>query len=242
MNSTTLSRFLLENKTIIAKAMICSFIIILNACTTDADESFDAASVCPSEGTNIYGMPNRGTFIDERDDQEYRYITVGEQVWMNDNLNFSMDKSVCYDGVSENCDKYGRLYALQYGALYFNVWDSTYGFLNFDVVENTCPEGWRIPVLSEWEELIKKSGGLENMKNDVCMNVSFYAQSGIAYHNGLEFGYYPDGRDWWTQTYSPNFTLNGHPMLYYIDFGIANIYLKDTEQGYKYIRCIKETL
>ena len=68
--------------------------LILVACTTDADDSFDAASVCPTEGTNAYGMPNRGMFVDERDGQEYRYITVGEQVWMNDNLNFSMDKSV----------------------------------------------------------------------------------------------------------------------------------------------------
>ena len=34
------------------------------------------------DGYNAYGMPNRGTFVDERDGQVYSYTTIGDQVWM----------------------------------------------------------------------------------------------------------------------------------------------------------------
>ena len=47
-----------------------SFLMLLTACSTDSDDSdddsFDASVVCPAEGTNAYGMPNRGTIVDER--------------------------------------------------------------------------------------------------------------------------------------------------------------------------------
>ena len=70
--------------------------LLLAACTTDSGESsvvddFDASVVCPAEGTNAYGMPNRGTFVDERDDQEYKYTTIGDQVWMAENLKTRLD-------------------------------------------------------------------------------------------------------------------------------------------------------
>lgn len=45
-------------------------------------EAFNAAKVCPESG--------RGTFIDERDGQEYRYTTIGNQVWIVQNLNYDI--------------------------------------------------------------------------------------------------------------------------------------------------------
>ena len=85
MNSPTFK--LVRNlKTIIVITILSILTISLNACTTDAEEEFDAESVCPAEGMNAYGMPNRGTFIDERDGQEYKYTTIGNQVWMAQNL------------------------------------------------------------------------------------------------------------------------------------------------------------
>ena len=39
---------------------------------SDKSDTFEAAVVCPAEGMNAYGEPNRGTFTDARDGQVYK--------------------------------------------------------------------------------------------------------------------------------------------------------------------------
>ena len=78
-------------------------------------------------GYNSFG----NTLTDSRDGQVYRTVTIGEQTWMAENLNYAMDGSYCYDDDPANCAKYGRLYT-------------------WSVSKTACPSGWHLPTKDDW--------------------------------------------------------------------------------------------
>lgn len=80
------------------------------------------------------------TFIDERDGNQYQYIEVDDMIWMADNLNYESKGSWCYEGNSENCNNWGRLY-------------------NWEAATKACPDGWHLPDNVEWNKLIWVYGG-----------------------------------------------------------------------------------
>ncbi len=95
------------------------------------------------------GAYETGTFRDTRDGQTYKWVRIGDQVWMAENLNFASTGSWCYDNNAINCDHYGRLY----------TWDAAMnGASSSDAnpsgVQGICPTGWHVPSEAEWMELV----------------------------------------------------------------------------------------
>ena len=67
-------------------------------------------------------------------------MTIGEQTWMAENLNYKVESSFCYNDSAKYCEKYGRLYQRA-------------------VAISACPEGWHLPDSTEWRVLFDAVGG-----------------------------------------------------------------------------------
>jgi uncharacterized protein (TIGR02145 family) len=77
-----------------------------------------------------------GTFTDSRDGQIYKWIEIGTQVWMAENMNYESPdgESYCYNNYKSNCTRYGKLYT-------------------FNTALAVCPSGWHMPTDPEWSKL-----------------------------------------------------------------------------------------
>jgi len=80
--------------------------------------------------------PVLGEMTDSRDNQIYQTVTLGDQTWLAQDLNYETDNSRCYDDDPENCETYGRLY-------------------DWEASKAVCPDGWHLGSDEEWSILIK---------------------------------------------------------------------------------------
>jgi uncharacterized protein (TIGR02145 family) len=80
--------------------------------------------------------PVLGEMTDARDNQTYATVTLGDQTWLAQDLNYASDDSKWYDDDPANCEIYGRLY-------------------DWEASKTACPAGWHLGSDEEWSTLIK---------------------------------------------------------------------------------------
>jgi len=113
---------------------------------------------------------NSGSFVDSRDSRTYKWVQMGEQIWMAENLKFQADSgAVCYDNNLLNCEYYGVLY-------------------KYETAIKVCPNGWHLPSDKEWMRLEKFIG----MSWDE-VNKSGWRGENEAYKLKSKFGWTRDG-------------------------------------------------
>lgn len=95
-----------------------------------------------------------GSFIDSRDKQEYRWVRIGDQVWMAENLAWLPSVGPADD------QAYGpRQYVYGYAGTALPEAKATpsyetYGVLySWDAALEACPRGWRLPADEDWKTL-----------------------------------------------------------------------------------------
>ena len=183
------------------------------------------------------------TLTDLRDGQTYKTVTIGDQVWMAENLNYaytdvpyeyngytSDSTSWCYNNDPSNCSKYGRLY----------TWVAA---------TTVCPSGWHLPSTTEWKTLFTAVGGSSTAGTVLKSTGGWYNDGNGTYAFGFSAlpaglrngtgGYYYEGdyAYFWSSTeYYSNYAYSMY--LYYgYDFAGLDYYNKDFGRS---VRCVKD--
>lgn len=107
-----------------------------------------------------------GELHDDRDGQVYKTVTIGEQTWMAENLNYAPEtgfasgsQSVCYEDLDYSCRIAGRLYtwsaAMDVDSSYLQTI-----YYDIDDVQGICPDGWILPTEDAFDSLQALVGGI----------------------------------------------------------------------------------
>ena len=124
-------------------ALVCS-VFLFAACTDYEGMLDDEYEEWVKQQTfDLSSLPSTaviGSFTDPRDGQTYRTVTIGNQIWMAQNLNYKTSNSVCNVEKDADCNLYGRYY----------TWAAA---------KTACPSGWRLPSYDDWVDLLNEVGG-----------------------------------------------------------------------------------
>src|SRR5690554_1380360 len=213
--------------------------------------------------TNRKGTANGNTmsftteddkFTDSRDGNVYKTVTIGNQVWMAENLkylpsvnNLSEDSQDTpgyyvsdYDGTDVTAAKATANYTT-YGVLY-----------NWPAAMNACPTGWHLPSDAEWTELTDYLGGegvaggklkeigtthWNTPNTDATNETGFTAlPGGYRYDNGT-FSRIGGTGGWWSA--SENYTYDASLRYMFYNYGLVSRYVNGKELGFS-VRCLRD--
>lgn len=201
--------------------------------STRSSSSVRSSSSSLARSSSSLVVSVKGSMTDDRDGRTYKITTIGNQIWMAENLNFEMENSCCYNDIESYCSKYGRLY----------TWENA---------KKACPSGWHLPTKTEFETLISTIEGNQYTKGKGLKSTSGWNGGG----NGLDSysftalpaggKYDKDGRvfnDEGNNAYFWSSTDSGGMasfMVLFYDYDNVNINVYKTKDVFFSIRCIKD--
>jgi uncharacterized protein (TIGR02145 family) len=156
-------------------ANIIISIIICSGCT-NSDVSKNTSSGYDNE---------EGTFKDLRDGKMYRWIKIGKQIWMAENLNYATHSgSWIFNDSIPNSMTFGRLY-------------------NWNAALTACPEGWHLPSDADWSKLIRFLSGYDPAGNKLKISEpKYWKRSTFIPANKSGFSALPGGGRYVNGSYS----------------------------------------
>ena len=170
---------------------------------------------------------NKEEFIDSRDGKAYKYVTIGTQTWMAENLRYETSNTKCYGDNPTNCKTYGILY-------------------DWNTAKKACPVGWHLPSDTEWNKLREFVG---NAAAKLKANNSIWISKGTDDFgfNALPGGYFNyrlndfseirEAALFWSTTEG---YMVGSAHIRYLNsntFGLDGLY---TNNSWVNVRCVKD--
>lgn len=179
-----------------------SIIAEISSSNVEFSSSSEEGGSSSSEEVYIY-VPvsgSSGTFTDARDNKIYKYVKIGSQYWMAENLNYAAGGK-CYGENSRFYDEESGTY-IEFQEIEISFNCETFGFLyDWDTAKEICPDGWHIPSDSDWNALMTSVDGsstagkflkdANNWNNNV--SISDQDASGFSALPGGRGGYSTDG-------------------------------------------------
>ena len=162
------------------------------------------------------------SFTDTRDGKKYKTVTIGDQVWMAENLNYaytgipykndsytSDSTSWCYGNDPAYCAKYGRLYTWAAAMDSEGKWSTNGKGCGYNKtcsptypVRGVCPEGWHLPSQAEWNALFTAVGGGATAGAKLKSQTGWTAFDGITNEDAFGFSALPAGFRYYDGLYS----------------------------------------
>ena len=242
-----------------ASSMLASSSVAgLSSLASSAVAVSSASVVAPPVTLTLVG--DSGVSIDQRDNQKYKWIRIGTQIWLRQNLNYAPVGIVLQDsllGVSTRTGTSAPTYdwKAKSGALTSDGSITNGRFYTWTAANQYCPAGWHLPTQTEFgilAELAESFDGacaysIEYTTEEPCANVlkSKYGWSFAANGNDtLHFEAVPaeDGGSTALWSATPNASTPGnyyYRTLYY-HFKVFGLY-DDPKSDFKSVRCIANT-
>ena len=164
-------------------------------------------------GINAYDPAKQ--FCDTRNNKVYKYVTIGNHVWMAENLNYKVDSSFCYNDSAKYCEKYGRLY----------LWSAAIGRSEEECgagkicslpegnIQGVCPVGWHLPSKDEFYTLFDAAG--DNLVAGLALKSRTGWNDGGNGTDAFGFSALPAGL---RSYYNRSFTNEGHSTYFWSTF------------------------
>lgn len=180
-------------------------------------------------------------YITDIDGNRYDLIQIGTQTWMAENLKVTRDndgnqlETYCYSDKPAKGEEFGRLYP----------WREAL---------NACPDGWRLPTITDWDELQITLG----MDPDEAVDFGWRGtdqgtqlkEGGSSGFNALLAGYKDgiiewDGRYFDIGYYGTFWSANEHDSINSISYWVYSAYGKVYKGAYDNtsafsVRCVKD--
>jgi len=122
-----------------------ALLIMSNTYTEECNET-------PTLSDSDYSQ-SKGEFTDSRDGKVYKWVKIGDQIWMAENLSYTGNDiihiSSKYQWIN-NANFNGWCYYDDYKS-----YEKEYGVLyQWNAAKSACPDGWHIPSKQEWEQML----------------------------------------------------------------------------------------
>jgi Fibrobacter succinogenes major domain (Fib_succ_major). len=185
------------------KPVVTAAIVLMTACGSGTSEigetwmclsSEQAAAKSRADSYCAVDPLNCGIFVDGRDSHTYRWVKIGSQTWMSENLVYaSGGKAWCYGNIESNCLSVGRLYD----------WNTAMAGAPGSTsipsgVQGVCPMGWHLPSDGDFYTLTSQEWALSGARRveDKSLKASGCWLNSGSGQDDLGFSILPSGNYW----------------------------------------------